>query len=397
VLGEVYIHKNDFKNSIAAFDKCLELRSPATVDSPNYSTVYHLGACYFAMQDYPTALKFLAKAVALNPDNPVIYWTIGNVCLNIASYIKAIDHYSTAIARAPQWNFNYPIQGRPDDEESRHVFLYGCLVNKGSAHFKIKEEDNCLKCNEEAYSIYKDEPTAPINIASLYAKKGNKEKVHRFLEEGIPLIQPENNKNLMSTLLYYDDFVEYRDVVPLLLRNQNKISQDEYDQYMQYLKTLQDKKTSTVKSAETSYINIERFTMGNENSRTITTGRDYVESANTIDNRAGTSIGTIHGTVNFDSAQNMEDFVSELKKLQVEIEKAKKNNSLNEESAAQLEKPLNEAITQSSKQNPDKGKIVEKINEFTQVAKAISTFVDEVKPWVKLAISAGSTIMGLLA
>jgi tetratricopeptide (TPR) repeat protein len=378
VLGEVYFRKNDFKNAIEAFNKCLELKtSNVTIaDDSDYSTVYHLGVCHLEMLDYSTAHDYLVKAVALKPDNPMIYWSIGNVCLALTSYIRAIDYYSKAINLAPNWNFSYPIIGLPDNDETRHGFLYSCLVNKSVAYGNIDDDDNCLKCNEEAYSIYQNEPTAPINIASLYAKKGNKEKVLRFLEEGIPLINPGHNKNLMSSLLYFE-FGEYRDKVLSLLRKQNKISQDEYEQHM---KMLQEKKISAVEPSEPSYkINIERLTMGNETTRNIKVTGIYAEDTH------GPSVGIMQGgTVNFDSAHSVEDYVSELKKLKAEIEKAKNNKSLDEESAIKTESHVTDAITQSCETKPDKGIVLRSLDKAAEVLNSVKKVAEAAEPIVKL-------------
>ena len=398
VLGEVYLRRNDFANAIAAFNNCLKLKAQTTADDSNYSTVYRLGICYLAVQDFPSAHSFLLKAVALNADNPAVYSAMGDACLAVASYASATEYYGKTIALTPKWDFNYPITGRPDNNEGRRWFLYVCMVNKSVAYSKMEDDDNCLKCNEEAYAIYPNDATAPINIAELYAKKGNKEKVRKFLEAGIPLINPEHNKNLMSTLLHFD-FVEYRDLVLLLLRKQNKISQDEYDQHLQYLKKLQEKKASGAKSDEQAYHinvtgNVGRLTMGNESNRNMTVGNigNYAEGNTNIH---GPSVGIAQGPVDFGSTQNVPDFVRELQKLKEEIVKAKNTNSLDEEVAAKIEKHVNDAITQSSSPKPDKGKIVNSLGSATNIAESVKKFMEVAKPIADFLIVAGKAAVRL--
>jgi tetratricopeptide (TPR) repeat protein len=403
VLGEVYFRKRDFKNAIIAFNNCSNLRSSASDETrQDYSTAYRLGVCSLEMQDYPSAQAFFTKAVALNPINPNIYWATANTSSVLANYLKAIDYYSKAINLAPNWNFSYPVIGHPDDNEYRCLFLYNCLVNKSFAYSNIDDYDNCLKCNEEAYAICQNEPTAPINIAALHAKKSNAEKVRRFLEEGISLVHPENNKNLIQTLLLDSDFSEYRKLILLLLQKQNKITQDEYDRHM---RLLQDTKTSDTKQQENPSIiqfygtetviagnqPIKELTMSEKATRNINTGGGGYHEQHHIKNEGGVIAETINGPVSLGSAQ-VDEFVNDLQKLKAELEKAKINKTFDEEEATKIERHINEAITQSNKPNPDKEKISEHIEYATDIAKSVSKFVETAKPIVDLLITAGKAI-----
>ena len=107
--------------------------------------------------------------------------------------------------------------------------------------------------------------------------------------------------------------IEYRDLVLLL-------TQDEYDQHLQYLKKLQAEKATDVKSEEQVHQvnligNIGRLNMVGESNRNLTVGNigNYAEGNTNI---SGPSVGIAQGSVDFGSAQNVSDFIKELTKLQ---------------------------------------------------------------------------------
>lgn len=388
VLGEIHLRKGDYTNAIGYLTKCLEARGQNFSDDQNYNLFYRIGISYFSIQEYASANSYLLKAVALNPKNPQIYFTTGETCLALASYSLAKDYYGKAISLASNWNFNYPIpEIHPDNEEYKRQFLYVSLVNQGAAYDKMGDDDNCLKCNEEAYAIFPNEATAPINIAEIYSKIKCNEKVRLYLEYGIPLINPDHHKNLMISLLHFEA-IEYQDIVLQLLLKHKKISQEDYDKHSAYLKKIHDQ-NQRMKNERPCHINIERLTMGNETNRSTTIGKvggGYSEGNTTYQ---GPSVGIAQGPVDFGSAQNVADFVKELQKLRQEIVKAKKTNTMDEETASKIENHVNDAIAQSSTPTPDKNKIVNSLDKASNIAKSLTGLVESTKPIIEGLVWAG--------
>ena len=66
-----------------------------------------------------------------------------------------------------------------------------------------------------------------------------------------------------------------------------------------------------------------------------------------------------------------------------------------EETATNIQKNVNSAITESSKLNPDKGKISQFFDNATDIAKTVSKFVENVKPIVT-SLLAGAALVAKL-
>src|SRR5579883_144137 len=392
VMGEVFLRKNEFGNAIAALDKSLNLRTPDFVEDPNYSAFFRLGICHSALQNLPSSYSALIKAIELNPDNPYIYSYTGETCNALTSFASATEYYEKAITLASEWDFNYPLQGHSVDEDRKRQFLYTCKVNQGFAYSKLEDDGKCLECNEEAYCIYPNDDTAPINLADLYADKGVKEKAHKFLEKGISLIDRDNDRKLILTLLNFD-ILQYRERALLLLRKYNKISEDEYENSLQHLKKLRDKNLTIVPSdRQPGIINITGdFIMGSTDKHNFSisgnvTARDIAGSDQNIQ---GDSIGSGVGSTYVASGQDASELMQELQRLKNEINNAQKANILDEETATSIKKHVDVAISQSSTANPDKGKVLNSIENATDVAKSVSRFVDAAKPITEMLIIAG--------
>jgi tetratricopeptide (TPR) repeat protein len=81
MLGEILQGRTDVSDAIKAFDKSFNLRTSSFVENPNNSTSFNIGICYFVLRNLPSAYSAILRAIALNPDNPIVYSLMGGVCL----------------------------------------------------------------------------------------------------------------------------------------------------------------------------------------------------------------------------------------------------------------------------------------------------------------------------
>ena len=62
-LGNAHCVKENYKDALRAFKKCIEL------DAANSAAIYNLGNTYFVMGEQDKAAKYFEKAIEMEPDN----------------------------------------------------------------------------------------------------------------------------------------------------------------------------------------------------------------------------------------------------------------------------------------------------------------------------------------
>lgn len=118
-------------------------------------------------------------------------------------------------------------------------------------------------------------------------------------------------------------------------------------------------------------------------------GRDLIHHYGTELHDSNVTGDIVGGNqANFNSVENVRDFVSELEKLKANIEEAKNRGLLKKDGNDMMEKTVSEAIIQSSKPTPDKGKIVQCLEWAANIARAIGETVKAVKPILEVLVTA---------
>jgi len=145
-LGEICCRKGDLNSAIVAFQKCLNNSNFIDQEYPDYSPSFRLGLCYLAKQDLNNALLLLNRALEVEPKNPHVHSTIGDVCLALERYTSALDYYHRSIKLSTDWNFNFPIVKNSNTDQPRQMFISICWCNMGAAFYNLEDYESC-RCN----------------------------------------------------------------------------------------------------------------------------------------------------------------------------------------------------------------------------------------------------------
>ncbi len=69
-IGKNYLDKGDFDNAIARFQSSIDL------DENVFESNYNLGIAFYQKNDYKNSVTFLKKAVQIQPENPLGYYSL---------------------------------------------------------------------------------------------------------------------------------------------------------------------------------------------------------------------------------------------------------------------------------------------------------------------------------
>jgi tetratricopeptide (TPR) repeat protein len=73
------------------------------IDSLYYQALYHLGKIYEFMGDFKKSIPFLQKAGAIGPNDPAIFFDLGNCCFKSNRFEEAGKWYEKTISLSPNF------------------------------------------------------------------------------------------------------------------------------------------------------------------------------------------------------------------------------------------------------------------------------------------------------
>ncbi len=91
-----YIQAGYWKNSLTIWTRQLE------VGGPQYLTYFMIANYHYDNNDHPVAIKFLTKAIELNPNNMDAYYYRGISYLATGQQWHALDDFHTVVTRTPE-------------------------------------------------------------------------------------------------------------------------------------------------------------------------------------------------------------------------------------------------------------------------------------------------------
>lgn len=115
-----YKFKKDYKNAIKYLSKAVKL------NPNNVNALIDLGSAYIEVKDYDNALKYYEMALKKDPNNPSIFNNLGVVYILKKNFQAAIDHYKQAIL------LNHPRK----NELLREIERLERLMNEGKEDIK---------------------------------------------------------------------------------------------------------------------------------------------------------------------------------------------------------------------------------------------------------------------
>lgn len=235
-LADIYARLGDFDRAIVEFKTCLQIVPDFDEGFPDNSASYRLGLCYQAKQDLGNAYLYMQQALRVNPKNPFIYSATGDISLALGNYHDAIACYNKATTLISTWSL---------PNEYRQYWKSAWLCNNGVAYYHLEDYKASQQMNESAYQAFPTNPYPIINLAALAGRNQEKNKMRLFLEKGIPLLNPQQNSDLIVFMLTHPNFDEYREIVLDLLKSHGKISQLEYSQRKKSLSESRSRQTQS--------------------------------------------------------------------------------------------------------------------------------------------------------
>lgn len=158
-----------------------------------------LGIKHTNSKDYKNAVKELHEAIQIDPNNPVIFFNLGNVYYDLEDYSNAIREYNDAIRLDP----NYA------DAHN----------NLGHVYYNLKDDNNAIKEYLETIRLNPVEPNAHNYLANIYFTRRDYNNAIREYKEAIKCNPnyAEAHCNLGDIYLemkYYDNAVqEFREAL----------------------------------------------------------------------------------------------------------------------------------------------------------------------------------------
>lgn len=127
--------------------------------------------------DYQKAQDYFIKAQLDDPDNPVVYYNLGNAQYKNKDYDSALNHYKQAL--------------NTDDKSLKHKAHF----NMGNAYFRKNDYDKSLSEYEDALKIDPNDEDAKKNIAFVKKVKEEMQKQQNQNKDGENKDQDNKDKD----------------------------------------------------------------------------------------------------------------------------------------------------------------------------------------------------------
>ena len=185
--------QEDPDNKKEYLNQAIENFTNATIINPKDAQTYTtLSKCYLDLDDKENAIKFIKKAVDINPDNFSVNFTAGQIMLRCGMTSEdAIPFYRKAVQIEPS-NSNalrelasmyYDIGQKEKSiqvfqdaiqNENDNIIKADLYFNLGVIHNQMKNYEEAEKSFDEAYYLNEDDFEAALGMASAYEGLGDK-------------------------------------------------------------------------------------------------------------------------------------------------------------------------------------------------------------------------------
>ena len=175
-LGYVFLKLGDVAKSIIYFSAVLQK------DSNDFEALNNRANSYYLQKKYPEALDDINKAIEINSQYSIAYFTYGNILSDLRDFDKALDQFDRCISIEPTYFEAYGGKAlvyykKKEYEKALELFNL-CLVklplnaeilnNRGANYKELRKLDLALSDFEKAIDISPDYFEAKLNRAELY-------------------------------------------------------------------------------------------------------------------------------------------------------------------------------------------------------------------------------------
>ena len=186
-----YHNLEEFEQAIAEYRKALAL-------NPNSPIIYNrLGVAYSELKQYDAALDAYQRALALSPMTAEPHYNMGLVYLKQGDLPRALKAFKRATTINTEWGEAYTGLGevylkQGDFGQAVHAYKQATRLNLnknpsailglGKVYTKQERWDEAITAVEKAIEIQMDNTEAHYQLAQIYIKRGEKEKATAAME-----------------------------------------------------------------------------------------------------------------------------------------------------------------------------------------------------------------------
>lgn len=140
-------YKEDYKTAVEKLTEALAI-------SPNDVMIYtKLAGVYSEMGEYDKALQAYAKVAELKPADGYIYISVGSIYENQGKYKEALSAYSKVMEMCPEYLYNY--------------------LNLGNVQYQLGDYKSAIENYNKFLATYSQHREARENLAASYLSDGN--------------------------------------------------------------------------------------------------------------------------------------------------------------------------------------------------------------------------------
>ena len=199
-----YHDLGEFEQAISEYRKAIAL-------NPNSPIIYNrLGVAYSELKQYDAALDAYQKALALSPMTAEPYYNMGLVYLKQGDLPRALKAFKRATTINAEWEDAYTGLGevylkQGDLGQAAHAYRQATRLNPngnpnailglGKTYVKQGRLDDAITAVEKAIEIQVDNTEAHYQLAQIYVKRGDRKKAasamafFKVLRQTDPLLQ----------------------------------------------------------------------------------------------------------------------------------------------------------------------------------------------------------------
>ncbi|MER8764608.1 MULTISPECIES: sulfotransferase [unclassified Mesorhizobium] len=163
--------------------------------TPNHPLASYIMGTLFIGLDDEMALRYLARAVGEEPQNPFYHLSLGEVYLKVSEYSPAIRHIQQALKLKPD--------------------LLEALCALGRAYVEFDKADMAVPVYEKALKINRDHPRVRTGLASALTGLGRVDEAEVYLKEAIErrIAMPAAYNELVHTRKFTEEPAELKSIL----------------------------------------------------------------------------------------------------------------------------------------------------------------------------------------
>jgi len=177
------------------------LEALAQIDPDNYRILTRVGMALVEHQELTKARKVFTRLDSLNPNDPAIYNTLGNINFTLGDYIRSARNYRKALelGRRDQnllINLGLALFGTGRNEEGLKHLLEAVQLDStstdalyylGVGYNRLRKTDKEAACYQKVLQLDPDYLEALINLGTLYIKQGKPGEAEQLFARALEL------------------------------------------------------------------------------------------------------------------------------------------------------------------------------------------------------------------